>query len=359
MKIGILTYYGVHNHGAVLQANGLKSVLERLGHDVYFLTFERGYEYIPVSQTRKYKISVRSILFYFKYILGKGIGNVLYNYKKHRTLRIFRTLSFNLDTGFDTFNGDIIVIGSDEVFSLEIGYNPMMYGYGLHTKKIVSYAGSFGPTTIENIDEKEKRAQIRKGLLEFSAISVRDRNSQFIVEELCQCSAQIVCDPVILYGYEKEMSAFWPKESDYIVVYAYDSRMNESEEVVYIKDYAKKHKFKLYSVGYYHRWCNKNIDVSPNELLGWIKHAKLIITDTFHGSVMAIICNTPMVVKIRGNANKLAYLLNEYSLCDRIVETFAELPVVAKKTINFAEVNKKLKEKRAESMDYLKKAIEE
>ena len=27
MKIGILTYYGVHNHGAVLQANALKTCL--------------------------------------------------------------------------------------------------------------------------------------------------------------------------------------------------------------------------------------------------------------------------------------------------------------------------------------------
>lgn len=30
MKIGILTYYGVHNHGAVLQANALKSVLQKM-----------------------------------------------------------------------------------------------------------------------------------------------------------------------------------------------------------------------------------------------------------------------------------------------------------------------------------------
>ena len=28
MKIGILTYYGVHNHGAVLQANALKSLFK-------------------------------------------------------------------------------------------------------------------------------------------------------------------------------------------------------------------------------------------------------------------------------------------------------------------------------------------
>lgn len=38
MKIGILTYYGVHNHGAVLQANALKTVLEQKDMSVVFLS---------------------------------------------------------------------------------------------------------------------------------------------------------------------------------------------------------------------------------------------------------------------------------------------------------------------------------
>ena len=72
MKIGILTYYGVHSHGAVSQANALKTVLENMGHEVCFVTFERNYDYIPVEQSRKYKISVASIPFYAKYLLEKG-----------------------------------------------------------------------------------------------------------------------------------------------------------------------------------------------------------------------------------------------------------------------------------------------
>ena len=69
MEIGILTYYGVHNHGAVLQANGLKRILEKQGHSVRFLSFERNYDYIPAEQTKKYKIGIGSIPYYFKYLL--------------------------------------------------------------------------------------------------------------------------------------------------------------------------------------------------------------------------------------------------------------------------------------------------
>ena len=72
MDIGILTYYGVHNHGAVLQANGLQQVLRGMEHNVRFLSFERSYEYISEEQPKKYKLGLASIPFYFKCMIEKG-----------------------------------------------------------------------------------------------------------------------------------------------------------------------------------------------------------------------------------------------------------------------------------------------
>ena len=60
--------------------------------------------------------------------------------------------------------------------------------------------------------------------------------------------------------------------------------------------------------------------IRDRELLGWIKHASMVVTDTFHGTVMSIICNTPVVVKLRGNQNKLEFLLSEYGLLNRAIE---------------------------------------
>ena len=358
MEIGILTYYGVHNHGAVLQANGLKRILEKHGHSVRFLSFERNYGYIPAEETKKYKIGIGSIPYYFKYLIQKGAGSILYNYKKSRTLNAFRSASFDINTTYDAFDGDATVIGSDEVFSLEIGYNPMMYGFGLKAKVITSYAGSFGPTTLQDIEKKGKSDSICNGLKKFDSISVRDQNSQNIIKNLCNIEVPLVCDPVILYGYEKEMEEFKPSESGYIVVYAYDNRMNDPEDVKAVKAYAHAHRLKIYSVGYYHKWADKCIDASPAELLGWIRNAEMTVTDTFHGSVISIICNTPMVVKLHGNANKLAYLLSEYGLSDRILEAFSDLEKVANREINFNKINVILREKRETSKNFLISAVE-
>ena len=357
MQIGILTYYGVHNHGAVLQANGLKRVLQSLGHDVRFLTFERSYEYISSEQTKKYKIGLNSIPFYCNYMMQKGIGSIWFNFCKRNRLKQFRRDNFDLSVSVADFTGDITIIGSDEVFSLEIGYNPCMYGYGLKTKKVISYAGSFGPSTIEEIEDKGKYELVQKGLNLFDSISVRDQNSQSIIEKMCHKKVPLVCDPVLLYGYKEEMKQYTPPVKDYLLVYAYDNRMNDKQEIKEIIGYAHKFGLKVYSVGFYHPWCDKNIPASPIELLGWVHNATLVVTDTFHGSVLSIICNTPLAVKLRNNSNKLLYLLREYNLDSRIMETFNDLKAVAESSLDFTNCNQFLLEKRTQSLQFLKRAL--
>lgn len=356
MKIGILTYYGVHNHGAVLQANALKTVLESKGHECGFLEFERSYSNISQQQANKYKFGLGSIGFYAKYMMEKGLGNILYNVSKKRTLGKFRAVNIPLLGKYEDFSGDLAVIGSDEVFSLEIGVNPFLYGNGLKARHVISYAGCFGPTAYEDVVKQGQQKMISDGLHHMDAVSVRDQNSLETVKKTSGIDATLVCDPVILYGYEKEMQSFTPPMKEYILIYSYDKNLNDAVEYNHIKAYAEKHNLKVVSVGYYHRWC-KCIDASPFELLGWIKNARLVVTDTFHGSVMSIICNTPAVVKLRGNQNKLRFLLSEYGLLDRRISDFAEMESVADKTVDFDKVNAAIQERRAASMKFLDAAL--
>lgn len=356
MKVGILTYYDVHNHGAVLQANALKTVIMSLGHDCEFLSFDRDYSMIPQKQANKYKISLKSIPFYLNYLYEKGIGNIAYNINKNRILDKYRKDCLPIGERYDAFQGDVAVIGSDEVFSLEIGVNPFLYGNDLKAKKIISYAGCFGPTTYKDIEESNLKDMISNGFLKMNAISVRDKNSQDIAKSVSGKNAELVCDPVILYGYKDEMDEFIPPLKDYIVIYSYDKNMNLKEETDRINKYAQDNNLKILSVGYYHKWC-RNIQANPIELLGWIKNAKLVITDTFHGSVMSIICNTPMIVKIRGNKNKLSFLLDEYGLSDRIIEDFSKIDEISKQDIDFSEVNKLLEKRRKKSEKFLIDAL--
>lgn len=357
MKIGILTYYGVHSHGAVLQANATKKVLEEMGHEVEFIKFNRNYDYIPEGNEKKYSMSLSSIKFYLGYLRDRGIGNVLYNVKKNRTLNSFRNKSFVVGKRYSDFKSDAIVIGSDEVFSLEIGINPFMYGHGLQATKVISYAGCFGPTTIDEIESKNLKGLVKSGLDGLSAIGVRDQNSKDISDELLgENKSVLVCDPVILYGYPTEINNYKPKEEKYMLVYSYDRNMNDAMEVAQIKAYAKKRGCKIYSIAYHHKWCDKNINADPIELLGWIKNAEMVITDTFHGSVISMITGAQFCAKLRGNQNKLRFLLEQYGLSDRIINSFDEMESIEK--IDYTIVNQVISEQRNHSIDYLKKALE-
>ncbi len=358
MKIGILTYYGVHNYGALLQANALKIVLNSLGHQCSFLTFSRNYDMIPQDQVSKYNFGLGSISYYLKYLMNKGLGNILFNLKKAKSTKNYRVINIPIGNRYSDYIGDVAVIGSDEVFSLEIGVNPFFYGHGIRCPKVLSYAGCFGPTKIDDIDNLNLRHLISSGLQSMEAIAVRDQNSNEIVQQLTGKPATLVCDPVILYGYADEMLTSKPNIGDYIVVYAYDRNMNHPDEVLKIRSFAKKHNCKIVSVGNYHKWCDRNEVADPIGMLTWIKNAKYVITDTFHGSVVSIICNTPMMVKLRGNSNKLEFLLSEYGLTGRIMSDFSELNDIAQKYIDFKTVNDIILERRSESMKYLRTSLE-
>lgn len=357
MRIGILTYYGVHNHGALLQANALKKVLESKGNQCGFLEFERDYSNIPKQQANKYKFSLGSISFYINYLLKKGLINIIYNIKKRRKLDSFRKRYIPMIGSYENFVDDLVVIGSDEVFSLEVGVNPFLYGNNLNARHIISYAGCFGPTTYDDVLKQNQMKMIYNGLSNMDAISVRDFNSLDIVERIANIHATLVCDPVILYGYEEEMNLFQPDLKGYVLIYSYDKNMNEKDEYRYIQEYAEKKNLKVVSVGYHHKWC-QSVNASPIELLGWIKNADLVVTDTFHGSVMSIICNSPLVVKLRGNQNKLKFLLTEYGLLDRSMDDFSELTSIAETKIDFNLVNSVINERRTSSMKFIDDALE-
>lgn len=68
-------------------------------------------------------------------------------------------------------------------------------------------------------------------------------------------------------------------------------------------------------------------------------------------------CNIPAIVKLRGNQNKLQFLLSEYGLLDRTISNFDEMEAVADKSVDFDAVNATMKERRETSMKFLDDAL--
>lgn len=89
--IGIVTHYEVHNHGAQLQLFALIKVLAAHNYTAKALTFEKDYRYLDSSAKNKYRISIKSIPFYLKYLAQKGLKKTLFNIRKKKLFDDFRT----------------------------------------------------------------------------------------------------------------------------------------------------------------------------------------------------------------------------------------------------------------------------
>lgn len=359
-KAGIITHYNVHNYGAELQLYGLRMVLKSLGYNAAALQYRKNFDFIDPDIEAKYRISIKSIPIYAKYFIQKGAGRTLFNIKKKKILNGFSRREGSIGEYYSKAKDlDVVVVGSDEIFSLEAGPNPWYWGIGVNCDRTISYAASFGPTDMKVIERYKCKEFVTAGLQRMRDISVRDENSQLIVKALTGREPKIVCDPVFLYGFEKErrIAKNDSGTEKYVIVYSYDEHMNDFETIESIREFAQSIDAKVYSVGYYHKWCDKNICCDPLDIFKVFAKAKVVFTDTFHGSVFSILCNTDLVVRIQGNSNKLTFLLKQFGLENRIVESFKECQNALKRDIDFGQVNRRIDVLREASMEYLKKAI--
>lgn len=361
MKIRILTHHSVHNHGALLQLYALMKVLKRYDKTVCALDYSKNYDFLGAFADKKYNISIKSIPFYLGFLKEKGLKRTLFNIRKKNILDRFKKEYHMVGEYYSRCKDmNAVFVGSDEVFSIEPGLNPFFWGMGVPADHVFAYGGCFGPTDLEFIREKHAEEYIKAGIERLDRISVRDINSQEIIKEISGQKSIQVCDPVILYGYLREKETFKKKISDkYLLVYAYDENMNDEKEVVEIRKYAAKNHLKVVSAGFYHRWCDKCVNVDPIQLLEWICGAEYVVTDTFHGTVMSMIMNTQFATKIRGNRHKLGYLLSEYGLEEREVMDFSKMTDIFRKPIDFKRVNVLIEQKRKIGMSFIEHCMKD
>lgn len=357
MTYGIITHYDVHNHGALLQLNGLIKAFKKLGIDASALQFDKNYDFMGREMKAKYEISIKSVGFYLSYLKEKGVKCFWFNFRKKHILDGFRNKENLIGKYYtDCSELDGVAVGSDEVFALHTGPTPVFFGHALPSKKIFAYGGCFGPTTIEDIDKWHCRAFVKSGLDSMCGLGMRDQNSISIAKELTGKEPELVCDPVILYGYEEEVeNCSKPISEPYMIVYSYDNKFDESAEV--IKGYARKNGLKIVSPGFFQKWADLNVNADPIEVLRWFKYAECVVTNTFHGCVMSIITSREMAVKMRGNANKLFNLMEEYKIENRVFGDGKTLDDVFSQKVNWDIVNEQIIKRRAASMDYLQRII--
>lgn len=366
-KAGILSMQRIYNYGSFLQAYALKKMMEECGAEVEFVDYHPGECILPSKETTGMKRKIQKGLEILR-MKGRLRDKIQFvKYKKNYARKNYPVLGLK-----ETYNYapklDLLVIGSDEVFNCiqdnsNVGFAPELFGAGHQADRLVSYAASFGNTTLESLKKYQVDEQVAQWLRAFDAISVRDDNSRKIVQELTGKDPVCHLDPVLVYDYPANLPETKAKipQDPYMILYGYSGRFNK-EEAGEIRKYAKRKGLKILCIGGIQSCGDKFIDCSPFEIFEYFKHAESVVTDTFHGTIFSVVTQKKFATFVRkngyGNSEKLTDLLKRLGLERQIVTDTKKLGKILNLTVAYEPVAEKIKKERKRSYSYLKEMIE-
>lgn len=370
-KVGIMSMQRIANYGSFLQAYALKQLLEELNCKVEFVDYRVGVPVIAekADNTNKFVRKLKKGLETFKYQAPFAHKLSFIRYKQSFAKKYMPFLEITDEMNYNP-TLDCLVIGSDEVFNCiqknsNVGYSLELFGKDNRAKKMITYAASFGNTTLEKLKKYKKVDEISMLLKKFDAISVRDANSGAIIEQLITKGPVYNLDPVLIYDYMNCCDKIPQIRSDekYLILYAYAGRISNNE-ANWIVAYAKRKNLKVYAIGGIQKCADRFIDCSPFEVLAYFKNAEEVITDTFHGSIFSVITHRPFTTLVRksvgdsyGNEEKLSDLLKRLGLSARMTMKIEDTESINMQSIDYTEVDELLKKHRKKAKEYLKENI--
>lgn len=277
----------------------------------------------------------------------------LYNTKELRT--------YILENKYTT-----IIVGSDQTW--RPSYSPNIYNYFLdflvdnkNIKKI-AYASSFGTDQWEfSIEETEKCTQLAQ---QFDAISVREKSGVDLCKNYLSVKASLVLDPTFLLTKEEYLMVAnkkqIPKRSG---LFSYILDENDAIENIIHKTSSQLELNHFTNQPIWRRNNKEGVklkDLKYPSLEGWLKafdDADFIVTNSFHGTVFAIIFNKPfltIVNKQRGGA-RFYSLLEEFGLENRLIEEHEvdKIENVIATPIDYNLVNERLEIFKKHSIEFL------
>lgn len=323
---------------------------------------------LRIKRLFNYIFNFKKVLIKLKYSKLLNLRNTKFNYFKQNYTYITPTFfQNNIQLKKDPPEFNIYVTGSDQTFSPLIngGYlnTPMFLDFAPTGSKKATYAVSFGTN---NISQNDKEI-LKEKLKEFSIISSRENNGTKLLQELTNKDVKKVLDPTLLLtpkDWNEILIEPKLKQASYILCYFIG-------EGKYYRKIAKQISSKLDIPLYYIpvNWndCKKNnnllFDVGPQEFVGLIKNAALVLTDSFHGTVFSTNFNVPFYTftKHKGGINsadnsRLYDFLVTYKLDNRIIaEPDDSTPI--NNEVDFSFFNNLIKEHRSESFNVIKSII--
>lgn len=305
MRVNIITQPLFINYGGILQNYALQEVIRRLGHEPLTINVQS----MPLrkAEWKDYIKSLLNLISKLQGIYSLPFLNPHTVAVKERELSVTQKIfiekyihkidikdHFTSETSKEN-PADLWIVGSDQVWrpwcNRYIENN--FFDFLDDKSDRIAYATSFGTDNWE-IPE-DMTPYIKELANKFKAISVREKSGVKLCKDYLGVEAEHLLDPTMLLTGDDYLALTsendYP-EGKYIASYILDNS-NKKYKITEAERNTKN--LPIQKVGVMHKDGFDTVE----SWLATIAHAEYVITDSFHGTIFALIFNRP--VKILGN----------------------------------------------------------
>lgn len=339
MKVGIITVHNSPSYGACLQSYALYCYISMQSEvDCEMIDLHRPYQadYIKSRYYRPYQSNFSKFKSYIK-----NLRNYLLDKKEHEYFSIPSRPKFNVFNakiknsrpylGIDDLYSnppkyDVYITGSDQVWNPLQPYcvEPFFLTFVPEGKKRISYAASIGINTLP----KGMKKKYKEWLSKYDAISVRENEAKHLLESFIEKPVIQVSDPTFLLDVSQwESLSLKPNICrPYILYFA----VNGGRKLLdYALQLSNESGMPLYNLAQVQPKVMDGsyipvTDAGPQEFLGYIANAELVITDSFHGTVFSILMGTKnfytYIAPHNQRGSRIKDLLETYDLSNHLLD---------------------------------------
>lgn len=371
-KIGIVSFHRSYNYGSVLQTYALQNAIRKIKSDVICEHIDF---YPPnLNKTKELFVPVKS----FRNLIRNIAALSLYPMVKKRNRDFENFVSENIKLSEKKWDEDsdisqwekeydLLIAGSDQIWNrIAEDFSKVYFFEGIHGIKKAAYAPSIG-----NGYFGEKDEEIKKALLEFDFLSVREisgaeKLSKFLKRE--KSEIPVVLDPTLLL----EEQDYGKIKNDRLVqgkyIFLYSVNVGE-ETLTYAKKMQKRLKLPLYSIysGKSSIRLKKNgikivNSAAPQDFLSMIANATYVITDSFHGTAFSIIFKKNFYSICSRCEEKrdarIDSILKNINLSKRMLFLEEELPKMLDENIDYDQISASKQKIKNVSEKFLERVLE-
>lgn len=369
-KVLLTTVYSGFNYGSSLQAFAGKQIINKTGYDCILVKLKSLVKGRDIRLKKLFYIFFRSFVLSRKNLLKTYEASYNKTFVDGTEAKFYDfTVSYlkPVETSWNVLKkmakeSIACFSGSDQIWNSSTLYvDPLYYLRFAPKDKRIALSPSFGRDFISDYN----KSKMSKWIGEYSYLSVREDSGVKLIEEMTGRRAIHLLDPTLILNRSEwiELLGIREKKGNYILAYFLDPPSSKAKvELKSLKTYLDCDIIAIPYIFDNMDFCDRTLSAGPKEFVELILNARVVCTDSFHGTAFSINMHTPFFVFEReyGSANKqserILSVLRKVNMLDRYQTDSSTTHI---EILDFDRIENVLNSERAKVYTYVKNSLAE